>query len=97
VLPAQMSRIIRSLENRQTPLIECQINPQDKRKVNVRLTPAGVRALMEYREVRVQKLLGLLRNCSEEDHEDLSRLIPKLHEMLKDIPHDAEPGSSASL
>src|SRR5437764_435119 len=40
VLPAQMSRIIRSLENRQTPLIECQINPHDKRKVDVRLTAA---------------------------------------------------------
>jgi MarR family transcriptional repressor of emrRAB len=89
VLPAQMSRIIRSLENRATPLIECQINPADKRKVNVRLTPAGARALAEFQEVRVQKLLGLLKNCSEEDQEDLSRLIAKLNDMVKDIRHEA--------
>src|SRR5205807_6176815 len=41
VLPAQMSRIIRSLENRDRPLIACQINPQDKRKVDVCLTAWG--------------------------------------------------------
>jgi CRISPR system Cascade subunit CasE len=35
VLPAQMSRIIRSLENRDRPLIACHINPRDKRKVDV--------------------------------------------------------------
>src|SRR5207248_7975145 len=28
VLPAQMSRIIRSLENRERPYIHCRINPQ---------------------------------------------------------------------
>src|SRR3954468_3854296 len=28
VLPAQMSRVIRSLENRERPLIACHINPQ---------------------------------------------------------------------
>src|SRR5205085_10655728 len=33
VLPAQMSRIIRSLETREQPLISCRINPQDKRKI----------------------------------------------------------------
>src|SRR5437899_422707 len=48
VLPAQMSRIIRSLENRQLPLILCHINPRDKRKVDVELTPAGEKALDEY-------------------------------------------------
>src|SRR5262249_13038627 len=41
VLPAQMSRIIRSLESREEALIACCINPQDKRKINVKLTPAG--------------------------------------------------------
>ena len=37
VLPAQMSRIIRSLEDRDRPLIACRINPQDKRKIDVHL------------------------------------------------------------
>src|SRR5438093_10901126 len=33
VLPAQMSRIIRSLEAREPALIRCQINAHDKRKI----------------------------------------------------------------
>src|SRR5437870_211463 len=37
VLPAQMSRIIRSLEARERPLIACRINPHDKRKIDVAL------------------------------------------------------------
>ena len=44
VLPAQMSRIIRSLEARDRPLIGCRINPEDKRKINVNLTPSGRRS-----------------------------------------------------
>src|SRR3989442_15694279 len=35
VLPAQMSRVIRSLENRDRPLIQCRINARDKRKIDV--------------------------------------------------------------
>jgi DNA-binding MarR family transcriptional regulator len=83
VLPAQMSRIIRSLEHRQTPLIECQINPQDKRKVDVRLTQAGVRSLLEFREARVRKLVELLRGANDEEQEDLSRLIAKLQDLVR--------------
>src|ERR1051325_3559944 len=35
VLPAQMSRIIRALEGRPTPLISCRIHPRDKPKIDV--------------------------------------------------------------
>src|SRR5947209_6653659 len=41
VLPAQMSRVIRGLENRAEPLIACRINPHDKRKIDVQLTESG--------------------------------------------------------
>src|SRR5215218_4696000 len=53
VLPAQMSRIIRSLESRERPLIACRINPHDKRKIDVALTPDGVAAFKEYQNARV--------------------------------------------
>src|SRR5438552_2264390 len=43
VLPAQMSRVIRSLEARQWPLIGCRINSNDKRKIDVGLTEVGRR------------------------------------------------------
>jgi DNA-binding MarR family transcriptional regulator len=82
VLPAQMSRIIRSLEGRQSPLIVCQINPRDKRKIDVRLTSAGTRALLEYQDIRVRKLTELLQSLPEEEHDDLSRLIQKLSELF---------------
>jgi DNA-binding MarR family transcriptional regulator len=89
VLPAQMSRIIRALEHRQPPLIECQINPQDKRKVDVRLTAAGESALTEFREARVQKLLRLLGTSSDEDQEELSRLTVKLNDLLKEAQFES--------
>src|SRR5258708_39758558 len=41
VLPAQMSRVIRSLEERDRPLISCHVNPRDKRKIDVSLTEDG--------------------------------------------------------
>ena len=78
VLPAQMSRIIRSLEDRATPLIGCQINPHDKRKVDVHLTEAGERALAEYISPRVSALSELLARLSEDEREALALLLDKL-------------------
>src|SRR5271163_371376 len=48
ILPAQMSRVIRSLENRERSLIQCRINSRDKRKIDVELTPNGEKALLDY-------------------------------------------------
>src|SRR5947209_11988338 len=78
VLPAQMSRIIRSLEGRDRPLISCRINARDKRKIDVYLTAAGEKALLEYQGARVGRLVELLRDLSEEDQEDLVRLVEQL-------------------
>ena len=82
ILPAQMSRIIRSLEARERPLISCRINPRDKRKVDVCMTAAGEKALMEYQDVRISRIVELLRELPEEDHEDLNRLVVKLHSLM---------------
>jgi DNA-binding MarR family transcriptional regulator len=82
VLPAQMSRIIRALETRDHPLIACRINPQDKRKIDVALTPAGVVAFQDYQTVRVRTISGLLHNLTDEDREDLQRLLEKLQDSL---------------
>jgi DNA-binding MarR family transcriptional regulator len=82
VLPAQMSRIIRSLEGRDRPLISCHINPQDKRKIDVSMTPAGEKTLGSYQEARVSRLLERLRGLSEEEQEELLRLAHKLNVLL---------------
>jgi len=82
VLPAQMSRLIRSLEDRDRPLIACRINPQDKRKIDVCLTAAGERALLEYQSQHVEAISRLLGCLSEADREDLNRLLEKLRSAL---------------
>jgi DNA-binding MarR family transcriptional regulator len=78
VLPAQMSRIIRSLEARDRPLIACRINPHDKRKIDVCLTAAGEKALADYREQRVRAIAELLRRLPEDDLGDIHGLLDKL-------------------
>src|SRR5436853_946270 len=82
VLPAQMSRVIRSLENRERALIQCRINPRDKRKIDVCLTPWGEKSLLEYQGARVSRIVDRLQNLSEEDQEDLIRVLNKLHGLL---------------
>jgi DNA-binding MarR family transcriptional regulator len=83
VLPAQMSRIIRSLEARERPLISCRINNRDKRKIDVCLTTAGEKALCDYQGTRIGRLVELLRDLSDEDQDDLIRLVDKLGGLLE--------------
>ncbi|MHB1423311.1 MAG: MarR family winged helix-turn-helix transcriptional regulator [Gemmataceae bacterium] len=82
VLPAQMSRIIRSLETRQHPLIACRINPQDKRKIDVALTAEGMAAFLDHQSSHIGSICNLLGKLSEDDLEDLQRLLGKLHEVV---------------
>lgn len=82
VLPAQMSRVIRSLENRERPLIQCSINARDKRKIDVELTTNGEKALLDYQDKRVGRIVERLSSLSDEDQEDLIRALNKLHVML---------------
>jgi DNA-binding MarR family transcriptional regulator len=80
VLPAQMSRIIRALETRDPPLITCQINPRDKRKIDVQLTAAGEKALHDYQAAWVTRIRELLADLPEEDKDELGRLVEKLRD-----------------
>jgi DNA-binding MarR family transcriptional regulator len=84
VLPAQMSRIIRSLEARERPLIACRINPTDKRKIDVVLTAAGQVAFQDYLSARVTGISHLIDRLNDDDLEDLNRLVEKLHDLMPD-------------
>src|SRR4051794_38639142 len=86
VLPAQMSRIIRALETRDRPLIACRINPRDKRKIDVYLTPSGMAAFQEYQAARVRTISSLLNHLGDDDLNDLQRLIGKLQSALDGRP-----------
>jgi DNA-binding MarR family transcriptional regulator len=84
ILPAQMSRIIRSLADRNPPLIACQINSHDKRKVDVHLTRAGEQTLADYVAPRVAALADLLARLSDDERESLSHLLARLQEPAPD-------------
>jgi DNA-binding MarR family transcriptional regulator len=86
ILPAQMSRVIRALENRDRPLIQCRINARDKRKIDVVLTGTGEKLLLDYQNKRVRRIAEQLRTLSDDEHDDLMRVLHKLHNMLERSP-----------
>src|SRR5437868_8441469 len=65
ILPAQMSRVIRALENRERPLIQCRINTRDKRKIDVVLTGTGEKALLDYQGKRVRRIAEQLQSLTD--------------------------------
>lgn len=82
VLPAQMSRIIRSLENRDIALISCSINSLDKRKIDVILTDAGNNAFESHQTTRVSFVQELLQKLNDEEIEDLRKLVDRLTDLI---------------
>ncbi|MBM4071318.1 MAG: MarR family transcriptional regulator [Planctomycetes bacterium] len=83
VLPAQMSRVIRSLEARDRPLIQCRINSRDKRKIAVVLTHAGEKALLDYQGARIGGIVDRLRKLSDDEQDDLLRILHRLQDLLE--------------
>jgi DNA-binding MarR family transcriptional regulator len=82
VVPAQMSRIIRSLENDfDAPLIRCELNQDDKRKIDVRLTDAGKTAYSEFINSRIGRTLDLLSQLSEKDRLDFIRVCGEMRKL----------------
>jgi DNA-binding MarR family transcriptional regulator len=79
VLPAQMSRIIKALEQRyDEKLVLCAINPADKRKVDVSITPKGRRAVAAYRRAKIMSSLETLRSMDDGDVADLSAILSRI-------------------
>ncbi len=84
VLPAQMSRLLRGLESRQPPFVSCRANPKDKRRVDVRLTTAGVQVLGEYRRHRIERLVEVLNGLSDAHREGLAAAIGQIGAIVRD-------------
>ena len=83
VLPAQMSRIIRSLESGfDKPLIRCELNQHDKRKIDVHLLPQGREVYDEFRRSRLSKTVDILKNLSERDRTEFVRVCRRIRELV---------------
>ena len=79
VLPAQMSRIIKALEQRyDEKLVVCAINPKDKRKVDVTITPKGRRAVAAYRRAKITASVKALRSLPERDLGALAGILERV-------------------
>ena len=79
VLPAQMSRIVRTLEQKgEKPLIRCSINRDDKRKIDVEPTDAGREAWQAYRQMKLGTMQKMLEALSESDRADFMRILRQM-------------------
>ena len=85
VLPAQMSRIMKSLEAKyDEPLISRQINRDDKRKIDVRITDQGHKAANAYRRSFIDVIVHMLINMPKKDVDELIRIMKVVHQALAD-------------
>ncbi|MFQ5590351.1 MAG: MarR family winged helix-turn-helix transcriptional regulator [Phycisphaerae bacterium] len=76
VVPAQMSRIVRALEEQGgRGFVECRINPKDRRRVNVVLTDAGRKAYEAYRAARLKTMYDALSVLAPEDRMEFMRMM----------------------
>jgi DNA-binding MarR family transcriptional regulator len=79
VLPAQMSRVIKALEQRyDEKLVVCAINARDKRKIDVSITPTGRRAVAAYRRAKIMGVVELARVLPDADLVSLTAILGKL-------------------
>ena len=79
VLPAQMSRVLKALEQRyDEKLVICSINPQDKRKIDVSIAPKGRRAVDAYRRSKFKASVDALESLTDRDLANLSAILTKI-------------------
>ncbi len=91
VLPAQMSRVIRSLEGKAgKPLIRCQINPRDKRKVDVTLTEAGRKAHRAFQDARLAAAVSVVAHLTPRDRSELMRIFQEIKRIVRNQLHDSQ-------
>jgi DNA-binding MarR family transcriptional regulator len=84
VVPAQMSRIISSLQTSfDRPLIRCELNQSDRRKIDVFLTPEGQGAYDGFRKGRLKKAMDLLKELPEHDRKEFVRICAKMRELYR--------------
>lgn len=79
VLPAQMSRIVRALEQQGgRGYVECNINPKDRRRIDISLTPTGEQAYQRYRSARLASMYDTLSALRPADRMEFMRMLRQI-------------------
>lgn len=85
VVPAQMSRIIRSLEvEGGRGYVECKINPKDRRRINVSLTDSGTKVLNAFRHARLASFYTVLEALDPSDRTEFMRMLKRIRDAFED-------------
>ena len=81
VAPAQMSRIVRSLEKRGGKgYVGCEINAEDRRRIDLTLTESGRDAYEKYRDARMQSMRETLTALDPDDRFAFMRMMRQLRD-----------------
>lgn len=95
VLPAQMSRILRSLERGgEEALIRCAINTTDKRKVDVALTEAGRKAHAIARHAKLANATAVLSQLPRDELETFITTLRNIKVLLTRPRQEPRPGKT---
>lgn len=73
-----VTQIINGLEK--SGLVERNIDPDDRRAVKIKLTPAGLEATAKARKAFTDQFLGLIEFLGEEESAHLADLLLKVHD-----------------
>jgi len=83
VSASQMSRVIRSLEDPERGrLVATSINPRDKRKFNMSITPEGIEAMKHHRKECIDRTVEMLSDFSPEEREQFVRIFDRMREIF---------------
>lgn len=84
VVPAQMSRIVRSLETEGgRGYVECRINAKDRRRIDISLTDAGEKAHSAFRNARMGSFYTVLEALDPDDRVEFMRMLRQIQEAFQ--------------
>lgn len=76
VLAAQMSRLVRSLED--AGFVTCELNSADRRRVNLTITKTGRKAHEKYREAKLAPIVQALERLTADEREQFMTFVEKM-------------------
>lgn len=76
LLPAQMSRVLRRLET--AGMVSCDINADDRRRVDVTTTAQGRRSHADYQNAKRAPIVAALDRLTEKERSQFIALVQKM-------------------